>query len=221
MNRRVLVALSYDGDFCRLCKKEKRCGQRRTIGPEFRRRKSSDGTVLVDRERIRDERVRHLGRCEARCPKIVPRGRRRLAAADFACRAADLNGDEKDVVRQYNDEGRPKREEADRNFDGTIDEISEFDNGRIALQQWDTNGDGVIPKCSTKMETIEGGARCRGSQYKPNGSQIVGSIKNGRTVRIGVDADGDGKVDRWDRDAERLRNQSVLAQDDEPASSNQ
>ncbi|KPK56342.1 MAG: hypothetical protein AMS22_01475 [Thiotrichales bacterium SG8_50] len=35
---------------------------------------------------------------------------------------------------------------------------------------------------------------------------------DGRTVRIGTDVDGDGKVDRWDRDEERLRSSALATQ---------
>ena len=31
-------------------------------------------------------------------------------------------------------------------------------------------------------------------------------------MRIGTDLDGDGKVDRWDRDEERLRNSALATQ---------
>ena len=54
-----------------------------------------------------------------------------LARLVLVCREADLNGDRrKDIVRLYNDEGQPVREEADRDFDGRIDEITQFTKGR-------------------------------------------------------------------------------------------
>ena len=59
-----------------------------------------------------------------------------LARLVLVCREADLNGDgRKDIVRLYTEEGRPMREEADRDFDGRIDEVTRFTNGRVSLQR--------------------------------------------------------------------------------------
>ena len=45
-----------------------------------------------------------------------------VARLVLVCREADLNGDgRKDIVRLYTEEGRPQREEVDRDFDGRID----------------------------------------------------------------------------------------------------
>ncbi len=132
-----------------------------------------------------------------------------LSRLVLVCREADLNGDRrKDVVRLYTDEGRPMREEADRDFDGRIDEISEFTNGRITLRQVDTSGDGMI---DTKI-FYEAGEPVR-AERDMNGRSTVAKWQpdrweyydEGRTVRIGTDINGDGKVDRWDRDEDRLR----------------
>jgi hypothetical protein len=139
-----------------------------------------------------------------------------LARLVLVCREADLNGDRrKDVVRLYNDEGAPIREEADRNFDGRIDEISEFTNGRIVLQEIDTNGNGMI---DTKIFYENGqpvraerdmANRSTATKWRPDSWEYYA---DGRTVRIGTDVDGDGKVDRWDRDEERLRNSALATQ---------
>jgi len=142
-------------------------------------------------------------------------GQGSLARLVLACREADLNGDHrKDIVRIYTEEGRPLREEADRDFDGRIDEITHFANGRISLQELDTSGNGVI---DTKIfyeagqperaERDMAGRSTRG-QWRPDRWEYY---VDGRTVRIGTDIDGDGKVDRWDRDEERL-SASALAQ---------
>ncbi|MGD8318653.1 MAG: hypothetical protein PVH21_08700 [Myxococcales bacterium] len=134
----------------------------------------------------------------------------------LVCREADLNGDRrKDVVRLYDDEGMPIREEADRNFDGRIDQITEFTDGRIVLQEIDTNGNGVI---DTKIFYENGqpvraerdlANRSTASKWRPDTWEYYA---DGRTVRIGTDVDGDGKVDRWDRDEERLRNSALATQ---------
>ncbi|MBW1756638.1 MAG: hypothetical protein JRJ80_10765, partial [Deltaproteobacteria bacterium] len=68
-----------------------------------------------------------------------------LARLVLVCREADLNGDgRKDIVRVYSEEGRPVREEADRDFDGRIDEVTHFTNGRVSLKEIDTSGNGMI-----------------------------------------------------------------------------
>jgi hypothetical protein len=133
-----------------------------------------------------------------------------LARLVLVCREADLNGDRrKDIVRLYNDEGRPSREEADRDFDGTIDEVTHFTNGRISLREIDTSGDGMI---DTKI-FYEAGLPVRAERDMTGRSNMATwqpdrweYYTEGRTVRVGTDLDGDGKVDRWDRDEARLRN---------------
>ncbi len=126
----------------------------------------------------------------------------------LTCRESDLNGDgTKDVVRYYNDEGRPLREEADRNFDGQIDTITYFQDGRIVRQETDDNGDGRVD-----MKTFfddDGDAlrterdmsgRSTPTQWHPDRWEY---FEDGRMVRMGTDIDGDGRVDRWDRDHDR------------------
>lgn len=132
-----------------------------------------------------------------------------LSRLVLVCREADLDGDRrKDIVRFYTDEGRPMREEADRDFDGRIDEITEFTDGRITLRQVDTSGDGMI---DTKI-FYEAGEPVRAERDMKSRSTVAEwrpdrweYYDGGRTVRIGTDLNGDGKVDRWDRDEDRLR----------------
>ena len=139
-----------------------------------------------------------------------------LSRLVLVCREADLNGDgRKDVVRLYTEEGRPMREEADRDFDGAIDEITEFTDGRITLRQVDTSGNGMI---DTKI-FYEAGEPVRAERDMNNRSTVAEwrpdrweYYVDGRTVRIGTDVNGDGKVDRWDRDEDRLRNSDLASQ---------
>ncbi len=136
-------------------------------------------------------------------------GSGRLARLILICREADLNGDgTKDVVRYYNDEGRPLREEADRDFDGQMDEITYFERGRIVRQEIDSDRDGRV---DSKVFYENGrplraerdlGGRSTPQQWQPDRWEYY---ENGRTVRIGTDLDGDGRVDRWDRDADWIR----------------
>lgn len=120
------------------------------------------------------------------------------------CREADLNGDGiKDMVRFYNDDGRPLREEVDRNFDGQIDTITYFQEGRIIRQESDENGDGRV---DAKVFFNDDGTplraerdlagRSTATEWRPDRWEY---FENGRTVRMGTDIDGDGRVDRWDR----------------------
>ncbi len=138
-------------------------------------------------------------------------GQGRLSRLILICREADLNGDgTKDVVRYYNDEGRPMREEADRNFDGRMDEITFFENGRIVRKEIDSNQSGIV---DTKIFYENGrplrserdmAGRSTASDWRPDRWEY---FEEGRMVRMGTDLDGDGRVDRWDRDGEWQRAQ--------------
>jgi hypothetical protein len=127
-----------------------------------------------------------------------------LARLVLVCRESDLNADgNKDVVRSYSEEGRPLREEADRNFDGRMDELTLFQEGQILRQEFDANNDGKI---DTKIYFDNGKplrterdltGRSGGERWQPDRWEY---FEEGRVVRMGTDLDGDGKVDRWDRD---------------------
>lgn len=148
-----------------------------------------------------------------------------LSRLVLVCREADLNGNgRKDIVRLYNDEGRPTREEADRDFDGQIDEITHFTDGHVSLQELDSTGNGVI---DTKIFFEAGqptraerdmASRSTPSEWKPDRWEY---FVDGRTVRIGTDVNGDGKVDRWDRDEEKLRSSALAEQNAATASASQ
>lgn len=125
----------------------------------------------------------------------------------LTCRESDLNGDgTKDVVRYYNDEGRPLREEADRDFDGQMDTITVFQDGHVVRTEIDGDSNGRI---DTKIYYDDEGApirterdmagRSTADTWRPDRWEY---FENGRMVRMGTDLDGDGRVDRWDRDHE-------------------
>ncbi len=142
-------------------------------------------------------------------------GEGRLARLVLVCREADLNGDgTKDVVRLYNDEGRPLREEADRDFDGRIDELTFFERGRVVRQEVDSNSDGRV---DTKVFYENGqplraerdlAGRSTATVWRPDTWEYY---EDGRMIRVGMDVDGDGQVDRWDRDGEWLRQREAEA----------
>lgn len=123
----------------------------------------------------------------------------------LACREADLNADgTKDLVRYYNDEGRPLREEADRDFNGTIDSITFYQDGHVVRQEQDTDADGRV---DTKIFFERGrvvrterdlAGRSTATQWQPDRWEY---FEEGRMVRMGTDINGDGNVDRWDRDS--------------------
>ena len=125
------------------------------------------------------------------------------------CREADLNGDGiKDVVRHYTDEGRPLREEADRDFDGQMDEVVFFEEGRVIRLEADQNRDGQV---DTKV-FYERGTPVRSERDIAGRSTVAAwrpdrweYFEHGRLIRMGTDLDGDGRVDRWDRDEEGQR----------------
>ncbi|MCA9530445.1 MAG: hypothetical protein KC543_09940 [Myxococcales bacterium] len=127
------------------------------------------------------------------------------ATQTLVCREVDLNGDGRpDVVRHYDDEGRVRMEEADRNFDGKMDDFSYFAKGRVVREELDTNHDGRIDtkyyfdngeRTRAELDTL---GRSTADDWRPN---VWEYYAGGRLLRVGTDLDGDGKVDRWDRDA--------------------
>lgn len=139
----------------------------------------------------------------------------------LVCRESDLNGDgTRDVVRYYTEEGRPLREESDRDFSGVMDQILYFESGRVVRMEQDTSGNGVV---DTKIFYEEGkpvraerdlAARSTADEWRPDNWEYY---EDGRMVRAGTDLDGDGRVDRWDRDAqyEAERDARARAQESE------
>ena len=143
-----------------------------------------------------------------------------LARLVLICRETDLNADgTRDVVRYYSEEGRPLREEADRDFDGRMDQITIFQEGQILRQEFDNKGSGKI---DTKIFFDKGEplraerdltGRSTPDKWRADRWEYY---EQGRVVRMGTDLDGDGKVDRWDRD-ERLRPAAPVAAPDDAA----
>ncbi|MBC7171033.1 MAG: hypothetical protein H5U40_01320 [Polyangiaceae bacterium] len=122
----------------------------------------------------------------------------------LVCRESDLDGDgTKDVFRFYPDDGSPFREEADRDFDGDIDEISLFDRGRLIRRDVDTNDDGRFDMRTYFERDVpvrrerDTAGRSTDNAWRPDRWEYYA---NGRLIRMGEDLDGDGTADRWDRD---------------------
>jgi hypothetical protein len=133
------------------------------------------------------------------------------------CREADLNADGvKDVVRQYDDDGRPLREEADRDFDGKMDVVFYYQRGELLRKEIDTDANGVIDykvfyedNKPVRAERDLLGKSTRGVWSANRWEYYEG----GKIIRMGTDLDGDGRVDQWDR------NQEASSADDEQESS--
>jgi hypothetical protein len=129
------------------------------------------------------------------------------------CREADVNHDGvKDVVRIYDDDGRPLREDADRNFDGKLDQTTTYQSGEIVVQEFDNNFDG---RPDTKLFYNKGkpiraerdlAGRSTATQWKADRWEYY---EGDKMVRMGTDLDGDGKVDHWDRDGAWKRAQDA------------
>jgi len=129
------------------------------------------------------------------------------------CREADVNHDRiKDVVRIYDDEGRPVREDADRNFDRKFDQTTIYQAGEIVEQSFDNDFDG---RTDTKVFFNRGApmraerdlaGRSTADTWHPDRWEY---FEGGKMVRMGTDTDGDSRVDHWDRDAAWKRAQEA------------
>jgi hypothetical protein len=137
-----------------------------------------------------------------------------LARLVLICREVDLNGDNiKDVVRYYDDEGRPLREEADRDFDGKMEAFSIYEHGTIMRREVDGDANGIIDfkvyydqGKPIRSERDRTGASTA-DKWQPD---LWEYYEEGRMVRMGMDIDGDGRVDRWDR------NQALIGSGETP-----
>lgn len=136
------------------------------------------------------------------------------------CREADINADGiKDVVRYYDDEGRPLREEADRDFDGQMDIVSFYQRGELLRKEIDNDANGIVDYKvfyeagqPTRSERDLLG-RSTATIWKANRWEY---FESGRIIRMGTDLDGDGRVDRWDRN-EELSHANASAKTEESA----
>ena len=107
------------------------------------------------------------------------------------------------------------REEVDRDFDGRIDEVTHFANGRVRLQEIDTGGTGMI---DTKI-FYEGGQPVRAERDMGNRSTAAEwrpdrweYYVDGRTARHWHRHRRRRQSRPLDRDEERLRNSALATQ---------
>ena len=137
----------------------------------------------------------------------------------LVCREVDTNLDgTKDVWRFYTEKGEALREEADSNYDGRVDTWLTFAKGRLAEVKLDLDHDGNPEEwkfySAGKLTRMK---RDTNRDGKPDVWEIYAA--NGHLERMGVDLDGDEKVDRWDSDAEerKKREEKDRAADEDAA----
>ncbi|MFO0556058.1 MAG: hypothetical protein U0271_47205 [Polyangiaceae bacterium] len=123
----------------------------------------------------------------------------------LVCREIDTNLDgTKDVVRRYNDKGEPLFEEADINYDGRVDTWLVFSKGHITEEKLDTNFDGNPDEWKYYANgKIVRAKRDTNNDSKPDIWEMYAA--DGTLERMGVDVDGDERVDRWDYDTDVRR----------------
>ncbi len=133
----------------------------------------------------------------------------------LVCREIDSNLDgAKDVVRKYNDKGDALFEEADTNHDGRIDTWLVFTKGRIAEEKQDRNYDGNPDEWTYySAGRVTRAKRDTNADGKPDIWEMYSS--NGSLERMGVDVDGDERVDRWDYDSDVRRTREDKERRDE------
>jgi hypothetical protein len=129
--------------------------------------------------------------------RIVGEGDQRRRV--LVCREVDTNLDSvKDLVRRYTDQGEALEEQADSDYDGTLDTWIRFSKGRIAQVEVDLNRDGKPEETRYylrgKLSRVQRDSNADG---KPDVWEIYAG---GHLERMGVDVDFDGRVDRWNRD---------------------
>ena len=135
----------------------------------------------------------------------------------LVCREIDTNLDGiKDVVRRYNDKGESLFEEADTNFDGRVDTWLTFSKGRIADEKLDHDFNGNPDEWKYySAGRVTRAKRDTNQDGKPDVWEMYGT--DGRLERMGVDVDGDERVDRWDFDSDVKRDREAKERADEDA----
>ncbi len=116
----------------------------------------------------------------------------------LVCREMDLNGDgRKDIFRFYSEQGRPRREMTDGDFDGEIDSITFFEEGRMVRQELDRNHDGRPDEVRHYTRGLL--VRVERDDNHDGETDVWEHWSEGRLLRIGYDTDRDQMVDFWHR----------------------
>jgi hypothetical protein len=115
------------------------------------------------------------------------------------CREADLNFDGlKDIFVYFDEDGGMKSDEVDLDFDGTIDIVTTYVDGKVVKQEIDTNSDAVIDRVRFFDEGVP--ARMEGDTDGDGKVDYWEYYQGGKLIRVGMDTDGDGRADNWSRD---------------------
>ncbi|HTJ83058.1 MAG TPA: hypothetical protein VL400_15160 [Polyangiaceae bacterium] len=195
--------------------------------------------TAIKAERLPDGSIDDKGKCEYKGRQdrevvetagpgaVLPNVRRVFAIVGqgidrqrvLVCREIDTNYDGvKDVVRRYNDKGESLFEEADTNFDGKVDTWLTFAKGRIAEEKLDRDFNGN----PDEWKYYSGGRVTRAKRdTNKDGKPDVWEMyaNDGKLERMGVDVDGDERVDRWDFDSDIRRAREVKERAEEDAAS--
>lgn len=120
------------------------------------------------------------------------------------CREIDTNLDgAPDVVRRFPLKGDTSTEEADTNHDGRIDTWVTFQKGKVSEERLDRNHDGMADEWRYfslgQISRIKRDPQFRGK------ASVWEIYRDGQLERMGVDLNGDDRVDRWDHDSELRR----------------
>jgi len=113
-------------------------------------------------------------------------------------KAFDLNGDGKiDFIRWYDDKGQVTKESNDTDFDGKVDVVTDYENGRKNKEEraFDAKGHAREWVYFEKNQIV----RKERARHAADKVDYWEYWENGVLDRIAFDNDGDGKVDLWEK----------------------
>jgi len=115
------------------------------------------------------------------------------------CREADLNFDRRlDIFVYFDETGAIKRDELDLDYDGKIDIISMYAEGKVVKQELDTNSNGTVDRVRFLEDNLP--VRVEGDTDSNGQIDYWEYYDAGKLIRVGMDTDGDGRADTWNRD---------------------
>lgn len=125
----------------------------------------------------------------------------------------DVNSDGQiDIVTEYDEDGKRKKETVDANFDGARDFVNYFDNDALARKEiYGPNGENVATTrfySGGKLSRVE---RDRNSDGKVDYWEYY---DNETLERIGKDRNGDEKIDSWTYRAKKEETPTATATED-------
>lgn len=111
-------------------------------------------------------------------------------------RELDLNGDGAvDLIREYDDEGKLKRDTIDTDFNGHFDRVLFYRDAKISRREIDSDQDGEFEEV---RQYIKGELfRVERDTNGDGAPDFWIFYKDGAVDRAGVDLDADGVIDEW------------------------